>query len=105
MSTGYVPHPRFPIKMVFNHTLQADGSSVCRTFFLMNKGSNAPFDLWKVPLMFVIMQHFLIDDMDLFNSIQFWPRLVERDEPLRMFMETVNNGDSFHPHKNYGANA
>ncbi len=103
MSTGEVFHPRFPIKMVFNHTLQADGSTVCRTFFLMNKGAQAPWDLWKLPLLFIIMQHFLIDDMELFNSIRFWPRLVQCDEPLRLFMDVVNQEEHFHPHKNYGA--
>ncbi|GEM_PF-5792628 len=102
MATGYVPHPRFPIKMVFNNTLQLDGTTVCRTFLLMDKGANAPLDLWKIPLLFVITQHFLMDDIDLFNSIEFRPRLVESDEPLRMFIDGVNKMDCFHPYKNYG---
>ena len=99
MALGEVPHKKWPILMMFNHIPLSGGGTQCQPFFFLpkNERSFLKANYFKIPLLLLISNHFLIDDVGLFNSIKFWPRLVEKDEPLRLFIQQVNKMSAFEP--------
>ena len=99
MAMGEVPHKDWPILLMFNHIPLTNGGTQCQPFLFLprNKIGFLKANYFKIPILLLISNHFLIDDVGLFNSIKFWPRLVEKDEPLKMFIQQVNRMSAFKP--------
>lgn len=97
MAMGEVAHKHFPILMIFNHVPHSGGGTKCNSFFFLPKEKSffGEPNYFKLPFLLLIMNHFLVADMDLFNTIRFWPRLIEKDEPLRLFIQQVNQMPCF----------
>lgn len=78
---------RAPVKFVMMFTGNLSSAGHCDTHSIAFLPRNIFPDFLRALVSMYVLLH---DDRRILDNIEFWPRFVETDKPLRKFVETVN---------------
>ncbi|MCA9407938.1 MAG: Rieske (2Fe-2S) protein [Candidatus Omnitrophica bacterium] len=97
MAVGEAIHKNNPVLIIFAHNPQLDGTSACRGFIFLPKLNRLGLKVnyLKLPQVFAALHYILHADHEILNNIEFHPRLVDSDRPIKLFIDQINKMDYF----------